>query len=295
MDLSYYPGCTLKTKALNFEASAMAAMAVLGVNLVEIPRWNCCGTVYSMADDDLAHHIAPVRNLVRVAEQGGSRVVTLCSFCYNTLKRADLLMRNSPEKRNTINTFMDDEIDYNGEVEVVHLLELLRDDVGWEAIARQVKTPLEGLKVVPYYGCTLTRPQEAAIDSVENPTVLQELMKVVGATVLDFPLATECCGSFEIVSDPGAVVERAYAILGMAQKKGADAVVLSCPLCAHNLGQKQAEIADKYSDFTGMPIVYFTQLLALAVGVSPEVCRFGLNFGGVEALLRDRGLIPERV
>jgi heterodisulfide reductase subunit B len=295
MDLSYYPGCTLKTKALNFEASAIAAMSVLGVNLVEIPRWNCCGTVYSMADDDLAHHIAPVRNLVRVAEQGSSRVVTLCSFCYNTLKRADLLMRNSPEKRNTINSFMDDEIDYDGQVEVVHLLEVLRDDVGWEAIARQVKVPLEGLKVVPYYGCTLTRPQEAAIDSVENPMVLQGLMQALGATVLDFPLATECCGSFEIVSDPGAVVERAYAILGMAQRKGADAIVVSCPLCAHNLGQKQAEIADKYSDFTGMPVVYFTQFLALAVGVSPEVCRFDLNFGGVEALLRDRGLIPQRV
>jgi heterodisulfide reductase subunit B len=295
MDLSYYPGCTLKTKALNFEASAIAAMSVLGVNLVEIPRWNCCGTVYSMADDDLAHHIAPVRNLVRVAEQGSSRVVTLCSFCYNTLKRADLLMRNSPEKRNTINSFMDDEIDYDGQVEVVHLLEVLRDDVGWETIARQVKVPLEGLKVVPYYGCTMTRPQEAAIDSVENPTVLQELMNVLGAMVLDFPLATECCGSFEIVSDPGAVVERAYAILGMAQRRGADAIVLSCPLCAHNLGQKQAEIADKYSDFTGMPVVYFTQFLALAVGVSPEVCRFDLNFGGVEALLRDRGLIPQRV
>ena len=295
MDLSYYPGCTLKTKALNFEASAIAAMSVLGVNLIEIPRWNCCGTVYSMADDDLAHHIAPVRNLVRVAEQGSSRVVTLCSFCYNTLKRADLLMRNSPEKRNTINSFMDDEIDYDGQVEVVHLLEVLRDDVGWETIARQVKVPLEGLKVVPYYGCTMTRPQEAAIDSVENPTVLQELMNVLGAMVLDFPLATECCGSFEIVSDPGAVVERAYAILGMAQRRGADAIVLSCPLCAHNLGQKQAEIADKYSDFTGMPVVYFTQFLALAVGVSPEVCRFDLNFGGVEALLRDRGLIPQRV
>ncbi|HEY32291.1 MAG TPA: heterodisulfide reductase, subunit B [Dehalococcoidia bacterium] len=295
MDLSYYPGCTLKTKALNFEDSAIAAMAVLGVNLVELPRWNCCGTVYSMADDDLAHHIAPVRNLVRVAEQGSDRVVTLCSFCYNTLKRADLLMRNSQEKRDTINSFMDDEIDYDGQVEVVHLLEVLRDDVGWEAIGRTVKAPLEGLKVVPYYGCTLTRPQGVAIDSVENPTVLQDLMKVLGATALDFPLATECCGSFEIVSDPDAVVERAYAILGMAQRKGADAIVLSCPLCAHNLGQKQAEVADKYSDFTGMPLVYFTQLLALAVGVSPEVCRFDLSFGGVEALLRERGLIPQRV
>jgi len=295
MDLSYYPGCTLKTKALNFEDSAIAAMAALGVNLVELPRWNCCGTVYSMADDDLAHHIAPVRNLAHVAEQGSDRVVTLCSFCYNTLKRADLLMRNSPEKRNTINTFMDDEADYDGQVEVVHLLEVLRDDVGWEAVARQVKVPLEGLKVVPYYGCTLTRPQEAAIDSVENPTVLQGLMGALGADVVDFPLATECCGSFEIVSNPDAVLERAYAILGMAQRKGAEAIVVSCPLCAHNLGQKQAEVADKYSDFTGMPIVYFTQLLALAVGVSPEVCRFDLNFGGVEVLLRDRGLIPERV
>ena len=294
MDLSYFPGCTLKTRALNFETSAIAAMAVLGVNLVELPRWNCCGTVYSMAEDDLAHHIAPVRDLVRVTEQGSGKVVTLCSFCYNTLKRVDLLMRNSPEKRDAINTFMDDEIDYNGDVEVVHLLEVLRDDLSWGEIARKVKMPLEGLRVVPYYGCTLTRPQEAAIDSVENPTVLQDLMSVLGATVLDFPLATECCGSFEIVSEPDSVTERAYAILGMAQRQGAEAIVVSCPLCAHNLGQQQPEIAKKYGDFTGMPIIYFTQLLALAVGVSPEVCRFDLNFGEVEALLKNKGLLAQR-
>ncbi len=294
MDLSYYPGCTLKTKALNFEDSAMAALAALGVNLVELPRWNCCGTVYSMAEDDLAHHIAPVRNLVRVAEQGSGKVVTLCSFCYNTLKRADLLMKNSPEKRDTINTFMDDEIDYNGDVEVVHLLEVLRDDLGWEEIARKVETPLEGLMVVPYYGCTLTRPQEVAIDSVEDPTVLQELMSVLGATDLDFPLATECCGSFEIVSEPDSVTERAYSILGMALRKGAEAIVVSCPLCAHNLGQQQPKIAKKYSDFPGMPVIYFTQLLAMAVGVSPEVCRFDLNFGEAEALFQNKGLLPQR-
>jgi heterodisulfide reductase subunit B len=294
MELSYYPGCTLKTKALNFEVSAIAAMAALGVNLVELPRWNCCGTVYSMAEDDLAHHIAPVRNLVRVAEQGSGKVVTLCSFCYNTLKRADLLMRNSPEKRDAINAFMDDEIDYDGDVEVVHLLEVLRDDLGWEEIASKVTTPLEGLKVVPYYGCTLTRPQGAAIDSVENPTVLQELLQALGATVLDFPLATECCGSFEIVSEPDSVTERAHAILGMALRNGAEAIVVSCPLCAHNLGQQQPEISKKYSDFTGMPIIYFTQLLALAVGVSPALCRFDLNFGEAEVLIEGKGLLPQR-
>ena len=294
MDLSYYPGCTLKTRALNFETSTIAAMAVLGINLVELPRWNCYGTVYSMAEDDLAHHIAPVRNLVRVAEQGSNSVVTLCSFCYNTLKRAQLLMRNSLEKRDTINTFMDDEIDCNGDIEVVHLLEVLRDDLGWETITRKVQKPLEGLSVVPYYGCTLTRPQEAAIDSVEDPTVLQELMRVLGAAVLDFPLATECCGSFEIVSEPDSVTERAYAILGMALRKGAEAILVSCPLWAHNLGQQPPEIAKKYGDFTGMPVIYFTQLLALAVGVSPEACRFDLNFGEVEALLENKGLLPQR-
>jgi heterodisulfide reductase subunit B len=294
MDLSYYPGCTLKTKALNFEDSAIAAMAALGVNLVELPRWNCCGTVYSMAEDDLAHHIAPVRNLVRVVEQGSYKVVTLCSFCYNTLKRADLMMKNSPEKRDTINTFMDDEINYSGDAEVVHLLEVLRDDLGWGEITRKVKIPLEGLKVVPYYGCTLTRPQEVAIDSVENPIVLQELVRALGATVLDFPLATECCGSFEVVSEPDSVTERAYKILGMALRNGAEAIVVSCPLCAHNIGQQQPEITKKYSDFPGLPVIYFTQLLALAVGVTPEVCRFELNFGGVEALLENKRLIPRR-
>jgi heterodisulfide reductase subunit B len=269
-------------------------MAVLGIDLIELPRWNCCGTVYSMAEDDLAHHIAPVRDLIRVAEQGSGKVVTLCSFCYNTLKRTDLLMRNSPEKRDAINAFMDDEIDYNGEVEVVHLLDVLRDDLGWEAIGRKVVTPLEGLRVVPYYGCTLTRPKEAAIDSVEDPTVLQELLHVLGATVLDFPLATECCGSFEIVSEPDSVTARVDTILDMALRKGADAIVVSCPLCAHNLGQKQPEIAIKYSNFTGMPVIYFTQLLAVAVGVSPESYRFDLNFGETEAMLQDKGLLSQR-
>ena len=103
MDLSYYPGCTLKTKTKNFEDSAVASMATLGVNLVELPRWNCCGTVYSLAEDDLVHHLAAVRTLIRVEEQGSSKVVTLCSFCYNTLKRANLLMSHSQEKRNTLN------------------------------------------------------------------------------------------------------------------------------------------------------------------------------------------------
>ena len=284
MELSYFPGCTLKTRARNFEDSAIAAMSVLGVNLVELPRWNCCGTVYSLADDDLVHHVAPVRNLIRVQEQGSNRLVTLCAFCYNTLKRADILMKNNPESRDTLNRFMDEEIDYDGQVEVVHLLQVLRDDLGWDAIAGKVKRPMDGLKVVPYYGCTLTRPEGAAIDRVERPVVLQNMLKTIGATVIDFPLATECCGAFEIVNNPDSVKERTHTILNMATGLGAEAIVVSCPLCSHNLGQVQ----------TGIPIIYFTQLLALALGVEPERCGFDLNFGNTEDVLCEKGLLHGR-
>ena len=292
MDLSYYPGCTLKTRAKNFEDSAIASMAALGVNLVEIPRWNCCGTVYSLAEDDLVHHIAAVRTLIRAAEQGNDKVVTLCSFCYNTLKRADLLMKNNEDTRNTLNSFMDEEIDYQGQVEVVHLLQVLRDDLGWGLIADKVKTPLRDLKLAPYYGCTLLRPEEAAIDCMENPTVLQDLLQTFGAAVVDFPYSTECCGSFQVVSNPDFVTERAYDILSSALRQGAEALVLSCPLCSHNLGQKQLELRQKYSDFPGIPIIFFTQLLALALGVDPGLCRFDQNFGEPQVLLHGRGLIP---
>ncbi len=295
MDLSYYPGCTLKTKAKNFEDSAIALMAALGINLIELPRWNCCGTVYSLAEDDLVHHIAPVRTLIRVKETGSGKVATLCSFCYNTLERANLLVKNSEEKRKTLNSFMTEEIDYDGSVEVVHLLSVLRDDLGWEAIAGKIKRPLRKLKLAPYYGCTLLRPQEAAIDDVERPIVLQELIRTAGATAVNFPYATECCGSYEVVSSPDAVGERAYTILTTALRQGADAIVLSCPLCSYNLGWQQEQLKQKYPEFKGMPVLFFTQVLALALGLDPEICRFDLNPGEPLELLKTRGFVAEVV
>ena len=291
MDISYYPGCTLKTKAKNLEDSAQASMAALGVNLIELTRWNCCGGVYSLAEDDLVHHLAPVRNLIRVKEEGRGKVVTLCSFCYNTLKRADLLMKNDAEKRGTLNSFMDEEMNYDGEVQVVHLLELLRDDVGWEEISGKVKVPLRGPKLAPYYGCTLLRPKEVAIDHMERPSILGHLLEALGAEVVDFPFATECCGSFQIVCSPEYALECAWSILSTALRRGAEAMVLSCPLCDFNLGAKQRELMQKYSDFKGMPIFYFTQLLAISLGLPPEVCHLELNYGEPEQLLRSKNLL----
>lgn len=292
MDVSYYPGCTLKTKAKNLEDSALASMTALGVNMIELPRWNCCGAVCSLAEDDLVHHLAPVRNLARAKETGKGKLVTLCSSCYNILKRADLLMKKDKRKSEALNTFMDEEVDYNGEVQVVHLLELLRDDIGWQAISEHVKVPLNGLKLASYYGCTLLRPKEVAIDDMGSPIILDSLLKALGSEVVDFPLVTECCGSFQIVSGPEQVIERAWSIINSARNNGAEALVLTCPLCAYNLGQKQVELKQKHSDFQGMPVFYFTQLLAISLGLSPEVCHFELNFGNPEMLLKSKNLLP---
>jgi heterodisulfide reductase subunit B len=291
MELSYYPGCTLKTKAKGLEDSAIASMDALGIRLVEIERWNCCGTVYSLAEDDLAHHLAPVRNLIRVKEQGSNRVGTLCSFCYHTLKRANLLMRNDAEKRKTLNDFMEEEVDYSGEVEVVHLLEVLRDDVGWENIAAKVKVPLQGLKVAPYYGCTLLRPQEVAIDQVERPTILHRLIEALGAEAVDFPYATECCGSFQIVGNTDFITQRAWEILSSALRRGAEALVLTCPLCHFNLTQRQTELISRYSDFSGLPVLYFSQLMAISLGIDPKVCHFESGDRDFLALLKSKKLV----
>ena len=291
MKISYYPGCTLKTKGKNLEEAAIASMEALGMDVEELPRWNCCGAVHSLSDDDLIHQVAPVRDLVRVKEMGNEKVVTLCSMCYNTLARANLLMREEEEKRNTINDFMDEEIDYHGDVEVVHFLSLLRDEIGWDGLREKVKVPLKDLKVAPYYGCTLLRPRDIAIEPLWSLTILSEFLETLGATVVEFPETSRCCGSYQILGNPEAALEAGTTILESARKKGAEALVLSCPLCEFNLGKRQVTLLDKGMIAKGIPSFYFTQLLAIALGLAPEVCRFDLNEEASVELLKSKGFL----
>ncbi len=291
MRISYYPGCTLKSKAKNLEDSAVASMRVLGVEMEELPRWNCCGAVHSLADDDLIHQVAPVRDLIRAKEQGSDKLVTLCSMCYNSLARANLIMLTDEEKRNTINTFMDEEIDYQGEVEVLHFLTFLEKYIGWEKIREKVKKPLKGLKIAPYYGCTLQRPRDVAIEPPGQYQLMIQLIKTVGGEYVYFPAFDRCCGSYQILGHPEAARDTSAMIINSAEKTGADALILSCPLCEYNLGKKQKGLveAGKIIDF--MPTFYFTQLLALALGVDPETCRFDLNDEKSMDLLKQKGLV----
>jgi len=292
MKISYFPGCTLKTMAKNFEDSAIASLSFLGIEMVELPRWNCCGTVYSLTSDDLIHQVAPIRNLIRVKEARDTRVVALCSMCYHTLKRANKLVKEDQEKLDKLNNLMYREaVKYNGEVEVLHLLEILKNEVGFDQISKKVKMPLKGLKVAPYYGCLLLRPAEVGLDDPESPTILKDLLESVGAEAIDYPYETECCGSYHTVVNVNLVVERAYDILSFAISQKAEAIVLSCPLCGFNLDYRQKEIKEKFPDFKSIPVFYFTQLLALSLGLEEKVCRFELNFIDPHPLLKSKHFI----
>jgi heterodisulfide reductase subunit B len=291
MKLSYYPGCTLKTKAKNLERSALATFDALGIEWEELPRWNCCGAVFSLSDDDLIHMVAPVRDLIRAKELGSDTLVTLCSMCYNTLARANDLMKNDETKRKTINDFMDEEPDYFGDIKVVHFLDFLRDEVGWDKLKKMVKSPLNGLKVAPYYGCTLLRPEEVSIDHPDRPTIFGEFMDALGAEVVDFPSSTVCCGSYQVLGNPDAALKVSFDILTDAVSRGADALVLTCPLCDYNLGKRQDAMMQKYGGAKDVPVMYFTQLLAIALGISADTCHFDLNRESTMELLKSRNLI----
>ena len=292
MKVTYYPGCTLKVNAKNFEDSALYALEQLDIEVEELSRWNCCGTVFSLATDDLIHHMAPIRNLIRVKESGSDRVMTLCAMCYNTLKRANERMRGDPESLEKINKVMyKEEIDYEGDVEILHLLELIRDEIQFENLTNKVVKPLKNLKVACYYGCMLVRPREIGFDDVENPTVLENLVSALGGDPVDFPYKTECCGAYQTVDKPDIIAERTNQIISSAKNRGAEVMIVGCPLCAFNLDHRQKQTVQIYQDFKGLPILYFTQLLAIALNCKEDTLKFDLHYFDPKPILQGKGLI----
>lgn len=266
MEIAYFPGCTLKTTAKALEDSALAIAKELEIDIKEMPSWTCCGTCYSLAKDDLMKQVAPVRNLARVANLGHSVLTTLCSICYNTLAQANLFVKADSVSLEKLNTFMEEEPDYTGNVEVKHFLTILKE-FGVENISKAVKKPLLGLKVACYYGCLLLRPHGVEIDDPEHPSILETIMQSIGAEPVYFPYQVECCGSYHIAIKPEIITKRAYLILENAKENGADIIVTSCPLCFFNLKDRQKDIKVVYPDFKEIPVFYFTEVIAEAFGI----------------------------
>lgn len=284
MKIPYFPGCTLKTTAVNLETSALEVAKQLDIELIELDRWNCCGVVSYLVSDDLMKHLAPVRNFLRVQEmnenkvvENENRLVTLCSMCYNTLSLSNKRMQNSPDDLQKVNDFMHKEkTKYDGNVEVVHLLPIIQE-LGWEIVKKQVKKPLQDLKVAPYYGCMLLRPKNVGIDNAEDPTILQELITALGAEAVDWDSGSRCCGSYHTVNNKDIVINLSKGIIEDARKSGADVIVTSCPLCAFNLDNRQDDILQKYPEFETMPVVYFSQLMGVAFQIDKEKLGWKFN------------------
>jgi heterodisulfide reductase subunit B2 len=291
MTIGYYPGCTLKTKAKNLEDSALASLKALGLEVQELERWNCCGAVFSLADDDLIHQVAPVRDLIRARDAGHTQLTTLCSMCYNTLARANKLVAEDEEKRKTLNLFMDEENDYAGEVEVVHYLDLLKREIGWDKLAAAVKKPLTGLRVAAYYGCTLLRPDDVAIESPTTPTMFNDFLRALGAEAVDFADAQTCCSSYQILGNEGAALEASAKVLRSATETKVDALAMSCPVCEYNLGRRQGDIREKHEGVGDIPTFYFTQLLAVALGLPEEDLGLKFNIPSSAELLKSKNYL----
>ena len=181
MKFSYFPGCTLKTKGVRLDTCARKAALALGFTLEELPEWQCCGAVYPMARDEIATRLSSVRALV-AAREAGEPLVTLCSACHHVIKRVNGDMKNDADIRAKVNNYLNLDEPYAGETEVLHYLEVLRDKIGWENVKAAVKRPLTGMKIGAYYGCLLLRPsREMCFDDPENPTILEDFIRAIGA------------------------------------------------------------------------------------------------------------------
>lgn len=256
MKYSYYPGCTLRNKAKNLDHYARACAEILGFTLEEIPDWQCCGGVYPLGSDEIASKLSSVRALNDAKEQGRD-LITVCSACHHVLKRVNDDMKNVPDICNRANAYMQLPEPYRGETKVVHYLEVLRDVVGFDNLKKKVTNPLTGRKIGAYYGCLLLRPSEVlAFDDPENPRILEDFLRALGAEPVVYPYRNECCGGYISLKDKELSAGMCQRIADSAAGFGADCLVTACPLCKYNLGRNGK-----------LPVVYFTELLAQALGV----------------------------
>ena len=259
MKYSYYPGCTLRTKAKDLDEYARASAAALGFELEEIEDWQCCGGVYPLGTDEIATKLSSVRALNQAKEKGQD-LVTICSACHHVIKRVNDDMKNVEDIRTRANNYMQLEAPYEGETTVLHYLEVLRDRVGFDKLKEKVVK-----KIGAYYGCLLLRPGKImAFDDPENPRIMEDFIRALGAEPVIYPYRNECCGGYISLKEKEMSQNMCEKIEESAAGFGADMLITACPLCKYNLNKNSGN---------KMPVYYFTELLAEALGVKEEVAK----------------------
>ena len=290
MKYLYYPGCSLHSTAKEYDMSTKEVANALGIELVEIPDWICCGATPAHITMHLLSLALPVKNLLQARKMGSYEVVTCCAACFNRLKVANKFMRDDLEHRTRVNEIVGEE--YKGEVRVRHFLDVLTNVFGLKNLSGRVTRKMDGFKIASYYGCFLVRPPDVTgLDDLEEPHIMDDLMRAVGAEAVDWPYKTECCGAGFSLMKTEVVLKLCCDILQMAYDEGARAIVVACPLCQSNLDLRQPMINKTFKKDFNIPILYFTQVVGLALGIEPR--RLGLNKHIVSPLplLKEKGVI----
>jgi heterodisulfide reductase subunit B2 len=273
----YFPGCSLEKIAISYHLSALETTEKLGIKLKELEDWNCCGATAYFHVDELLAYTLTARNLA-MAEKAGDVVVAPCSACYKNMYFTNKHLHEDPDLAEHINDALaEDNLTATGKMSVKHLIDVFSQDVGPAEIKSKVVYPLKGLRVAAYYGCQILRPKKDHED-VEQPQYFEDLMAAIGADPVDFPLKLTCCGGSLLISSRPAAYSMIRNLLYDAQRAQADVIATACPLCQVNLECYQQQVNQEFGTNFSIPVVYFTQLIGLALGVTPKKLGFGKEF-----------------
>ena len=287
MRYAFFPGCSLESTAWDYDWSTRAVCRALGIELTEIPDWVCCGSTPAHASSASLALALPVLNLQK-AQAMHLPVMTACASCYARLRTANQKVRDEIEDRLRAQRITGRF--YNGEVEVHHVLDVLVNHFGLDKVRAKVVRPLEGLRVACYYGCLLSRPPKiVAFDNPEHPICMEDLVAAAGAEPVVWPFATECCGASLSMTRTDVVNRLGHKLLSMARQAGAECVAVACPLCQVNLDLRQADAVKAHGDIPQTPVLYITQILGLALGLSFKELGIDALTVSAHSLLADRG------
>lgn len=289
MTYAYFPGCSAHGTAKEYDQSTRSVCERLGIELKEIPNWICCGASPAHAVNPLLSLALPMKNLDMAPVD---QVVTGCAACFNRFKIALHTLQHDRALWEQVSQIVQP-VSLNGrEFRVFHLIEVLRDDFGVDRLKGLVTKPLKGLKVACYYGCLLVRPPKVmAFDDPDNPQKMDELMAAIGAEPVDWAFKTECCGAFHAIPHPEIVLQLTGNILQTAKAAGAEVVAVACPMCQINLDLRQAEVEKGLGVPVNLPVLYFTQLLGLALGISETNLGLDRLIVDPKPLLKGKGFL----
>ena len=299
MRYSYYPGCSLERNASSYHKSAMAISKPFDIEFAELDDWNCCGATEYITLNKMAAYALVARNLAIAKDMpgNGNQLVAPCSACFLNLSKAEQYLKEDPILAEKINIALAaGGMHYSaGGLRIRHLLDIFVNDIGYEAIAEKVVKPLQGLRIAPYYGCLIVRPAfQGTFDDTEQPNTLDKLMKTLGATVVDFPLKANCCGGHMTqISEPVAM-DLLNRLLKNAAEYEADIIVTLCPMCQFNLDAFQESVNRYYKTNYKIPVLYFTQMIGLALGMSAQELGIGSELVDARPALAKIGVeVPE--